>query len=111
MTPERYQQIDKVFQAAIEREPREREAFLDEACKGDHSLRLEVEALIDSYEKAGSFIEAPIFEGAAELVAHAEIGSLIGRKVGPIRSQRCLGREGWVKYISRKMAVSAGRWR
>ena len=91
MTPERYQQIDKVFQAALEREPHERAAFLDRACASDPSLRSEVEALIDSYNKAGSFIEAPVFEGAADLVANAQAGSLIGRQLGPYKITAVLG--------------------
>lgn len=94
MTPERYQQIDKVFQAAIERDPTEREAFLDEACKGDHSLRLEVEALIDSSEKAGSFIESPVFAQAPDLVATAHGGTLIGRELGPYQLTALLGSGG-----------------
>ncbi|HXU36006.1 MAG TPA: protein kinase [Blastocatellia bacterium] len=94
MTPERYQQIDKVFQAAIERDPREREAFLDEACEGDHSLRREVEALIDSSDKAGSFIESPVFAQAPELLATAHGGILIGRELGPYRITALLGAGG-----------------
>jgi len=30
--PERWQQIDKILEAALEREESERSAFLDEAC-------------------------------------------------------------------------------
>jgi len=36
----------------------------------------QVEALIDSHEKAGSFIEAPVFEAAAELAADSGTESL-----------------------------------
>lgn len=94
MTPERYQQIDKVFQAAIERDAQEREAFLDEACKDDHSLRFEVEALIDSSEKAGSFIESPVFAQAPDLLATAHRGTLIGRELGPYKIAAVLGSGG-----------------
>lgn len=94
MTPERYQQIDKVFQAAIERNPPERGAFLDEACRGDHSLRREVEALIDSSNKAGSFIESPVFAQAPDLLATAHGGILIGRELGPYEIKAVLGAGG-----------------
>jgi serine/threonine protein kinase len=50
--------------------------------------------LIDSSEKAGSFIEAPVFEGAAELVANAGGGSLIGRELGPYKITAVLGSGG-----------------
>ena len=46
MKPERWQQVDGLFQAALEREPDERAAFISEACGGDDSLRREVEALL-----------------------------------------------------------------
>lgn len=61
MTPERWQQVEKIFQSALEREPAERAAFLDEGCAGDPSLRSEVESLIAAHGEAGSFIEPSSF--------------------------------------------------
>ncbi len=43
MTPQWWQQIKSLLQAALEREPSERVGFLDEACKGDELLRQQVE--------------------------------------------------------------------
>ena len=83
MKAERWRQIDGILQAAMERDVAERASFLDKACVSDPSLRTEVEALIDSYDNAGSFIESPVFEEAADLVASARAGSLIGRELGP----------------------------
>ncbi|MEK6405373.1 MAG: protein kinase [Acidobacteriota bacterium] len=101
MTPERYQQIDKVFQTAIEREPTERAAFLDQACASDPSLRGEVEALLNSYENAGSFIEAPVFEAAAELVVDSGTDSLVGSAIGPYKIIAQLGAGGMgVVYLA-----------
>jgi eukaryotic-like serine/threonine-protein kinase len=68
MTPERYQQIGKLLQAALELEPHQRPAFLDAACAGDQELRREVQSLIDSDEQAGSFIASPALEMAAGLM-------------------------------------------
>ena len=48
MNPERWRQIDQLLEAALEREPDERAAFLAAACEGDKSLRLEVESLLRS---------------------------------------------------------------
>ena len=48
MTPERWEQTDRLFHAAIEGEPGEREAFLADACSGDETLRSEVESLLSS---------------------------------------------------------------
>ena len=57
MTPERYEQIGKLYHAALERTPAERSVFLAEACGTDEALRREVMALIASSEQAGNFIE------------------------------------------------------
>src|SRR5712691_10988147 len=62
MKPERWQQLDKLFHSALEREPSERTAFLADACAGDESLRRQVEALLVVHEEAGSFIERPAME-------------------------------------------------
>ncbi len=45
-TPKRWQEIDRIFAEALEREPGARSEFLDEACAGDKQLRAEVESLI-----------------------------------------------------------------
>ena len=42
MTPERYEQIGQIYQAALERQPTERADFLAEACGADETLCLEV---------------------------------------------------------------------
>jgi hypothetical protein len=34
LTPERWRQIERIFHAALDRPSREREAFLDEQCRG-----------------------------------------------------------------------------
>jgi hypothetical protein len=39
MTPERWQQVDKLLEQALGREPGRRGAFLDKACQGDAELR------------------------------------------------------------------------
>lgn len=45
-TPKRWQEIDGIFAAALERDSAERPAFLATACGGDEQLRAEVESLI-----------------------------------------------------------------
>ena len=37
-------------------EPAERAAFLEQACRGDEALRLEVESLLASFQDAGDFL-------------------------------------------------------
>jgi len=62
MTPERWQQIKALLESALERDPLERNAFLEEACASDVALRSEVEALIDAHARSGDFIESPAYE-------------------------------------------------
>jgi len=77
---ERWQRVKSILQAALEHDASRRRAFLDGACGGDASLRSEVESLIASHERVGSFIERPAFEAAAHLIvsgrAEATISSL-----------------------------------
>lgn len=69
MTPERWQQVKEIFHSALQHEPARRQTFLTEACGNDNELRLEVESLISSHEKGGSFIDSPAYQSAAELLA------------------------------------------
>ncbi len=52
MSPERWQQIKKVLNAALEQPPNERGAYIVFTCGDDIEIRREVEALGD--EKANS---------------------------------------------------------
>ena len=63
--PERWKQVEKIYHAALEREPRRRSEFLDEACAGDEVLRREVESLLVQHTEAENFIESPALEVAA----------------------------------------------
>ncbi len=94
MKVKRWHDIDRVFQIALECDPAERTAFLNQLCADDPSLRNEVEALIRSYEQAGDFIEEPLFKAAPELVVDSEANSLAGRTVGPYRVETLLGAGG-----------------
>jgi serine/threonine protein kinase/formylglycine-generating enzyme required for sulfatase activity/pimeloyl-ACP methyl ester carboxylesterase len=94
MTPQRWQQIDQLLDAALEREPSERAAFLDKACAGDEALRREVEALLASDEQASRFLEAPALEVAAEIMTEDQAESLVGRSLGPYKVLSLLGTGG-----------------
>src|SRR5918998_1817666 len=61
MTPERWKQVEEVFQAALDLPRDERPRFIAEKCADDAALRVQVEALVAQYEEAGDFIEEPAF--------------------------------------------------
>src|ERR1043166_9054413 len=80
MTPERGPQVKALLESALERDPRERKVFLDEACAGDAALRAEVEAFVDSHARAGDFIESPAYAVMAGSLTENDLvpGYLIG---------------------------------
>ncbi len=67
MTPEKWQKIKSLFEAAQGILPDKREEFLKNACGDDKSLRSEVEKLLGSFEMAESFLESPAVAEAATL--------------------------------------------
>jgi tetratricopeptide (TPR) repeat protein len=87
MTPERWARIVGLFEAAVDRSPSERVAFLAAACPDDPNLVRDVVRLLESDASAGAFGESPAFEftvtpdGAARTIPSPllEPGSRLGR--------------------------------
>src|SRR2546428_990927 len=79
MKPERWQRIEKLYHAALERPAPSRADFLRSACGDDEDLYREVESLLALQSKAESFIEQPALEVAAKSVAEDQIESVIGQ--------------------------------
>src|SRR6516225_4273942 len=60
MTPERWQEVKRVLNGALELDPDQRPAYLDRACASDRSLRGEVQYLLDSDDDIrSSFLQSP----------------------------------------------------
>ena len=78
MNPDRWKQIESIYYDAIERDPEDRSAFLEEACHGDCELQREVESLISSSQKAEDFILVPAVHYAGDTLGNSEV------KTGPI---------------------------
>src|SRR6266511_2230716 len=94
MKPERWEQIERLYYAARERDPGLHAAFLDEACAGDESLRQEVESLLASDEQAGDFLNTPALKIATEEIAEERARTLVGRQLGHYRLLSQLGAGG-----------------
>jgi tetratricopeptide (TPR) repeat protein len=71
MMPERLQQVEQLYHAALEHAESERGAFLYNACAGDEVLRREVESLLIHDKETKDFLEAPALGTVAEVLARA----------------------------------------
>src|SRR6266545_2638930 len=91
MTPERWQQIEEVLQATLDRAPGERVAFLREVCAGDDELQTEACSLVSAYETAADFIEEPAIAQDARVLLSDYPETNIGRDVGPYKIIERLG--------------------
>jgi serine/threonine protein kinase len=91
---ERFTQIERLYHLAMEREPGQRAGFLNSACGGDEGLMKEVESLLAREEQADNFMEEPALEMAAQGLAHSDIPSLVGRRLGPYDILGLLGAGG-----------------
>ncbi len=97
MTAERWEQVKKLFDAAHRRPPEERSAFLLSACGEDAALRREVETLIQAYDEAPSFLEAPAadnFSASEDADPDDPARAFVGRTVGAWRLERLLASGG-----------------
>ncbi|HKR12508.1 MAG TPA: protein kinase [Pyrinomonadaceae bacterium] len=112
MTPERWQQVKEIFDSAIKYRPEHRGTFLSQACLGDDALRSEVESLIVSHEKEGSFIDEPAYYAAAELLVAEKSELPSGYSIGNYEVLSFISRGGMGevylaqdKRLNRKVAL------
>ncbi|MFQ5571675.1 MAG: tetratricopeptide repeat protein [Rhodothermales bacterium] len=93
MDSERWERIQALFIAALDLEPAEGAAFLDEACADDPALRREVETMLKAHEDSYALaIENRLLD--AEPLEGPNPEFLLGTRIGPYRLQRLLGQGG-----------------
>jgi serine/threonine protein kinase len=98
MTPERWRQVEEIFQAALDLGPQERAVYVSEVCANDDTLKRDVETLLSQHESAGELLEDPLYGdtqlSALEAFAYEDEDPLIGRRLGAYRIEREIGRGG-----------------
>ncbi|HAF14463.1 MAG TPA: serine/threonine protein kinase, partial [Blastocatellia bacterium] len=99
MNPENWQQLKRLFHAALELASDRRAAFLAEACEGDDELYSRVEKLLTSHDNAGSFLASPAIMDAGVITALDEVESSgdndrVGQRIGPYEILREIGHGG-----------------
>ncbi len=90
MRPEIWQRVEAVFEAALQRPPNERTAFLDSACKDNASLRSQVETLLSALDQNSSSISSE--PSSSETLVDS--ASVIGKRLGSYRIVQEIGRGG-----------------
>lgn len=99
MSPERWQQIEEIFQNALDLSPAERTEYVIKTTDGDEELRSEVEKLLSQFEDASSFIETPALSDEnvgvlSSLMQFDEEDPMLGSLLGNYRIEREIGRGG-----------------
>ena len=94
ITPERWQQVDQVYQAAMQCDSSARKSLLDRVCDGDPDLRSEVESLLEANERGKAFLESPAVQMAAKAIARTTERLAPGRTLGPYKIVSLLGSGG-----------------
>jgi tetratricopeptide (TPR) repeat protein len=92
MTPERWQQVRSLLDAALAVPAEGRPSFVAGACAGDTELQSEVESLLAQTAGATGFLSVPAFAVSGDLVRQGI--TLLGKQVGPYTIKSRLGAGG-----------------
>ncbi len=93
MRPDRWHQIDEIFQAAVDCPAASRTALLESACGKDAALRREVESLLALHGNSG-FKTSSAFEDGIKSLERRSGEFNHGRQIGTYRVLREIGRGG-----------------
>src|ERR1051326_289116 len=91
MTPERWQELERIFNAALEAESETREELIERECAGDAELAGSVRALLAQSAGAGDQLHEIIQNGADLLYEGQEA---IPERIGPYRIVEVIGSGG-----------------
>ena len=90
LTPERWQQVARVYELVIDRDPASRDAVLAAECAGDDALRHDVESLLGQ-DAVQVVVDRPVWAAAAQLFDGPDLRTAT---LGPYRIEGPLGSGG-----------------
>jgi tetratricopeptide (TPR) repeat protein/tRNA A-37 threonylcarbamoyl transferase component Bud32 len=119
ITPEHWNRISELFEAALELDADRRTAFLDKACSNDAELRAWVLRLLSQHEQLGAFMQNPLSDRGAKLALDLlnrptyEKGELLAHRFEIARfiGQGGMGEvyEAWDKELGERVALKVIR--
>jgi serine/threonine protein kinase/Tol biopolymer transport system component len=89
---ERLRQVEEIFQAALQRDPAERDAYVREACRGDAGLQREVASLLANHHEATE--SKPWAAAAAAQLIGGPTSLKAGQRLGPYEVLTPIGKGG-----------------
>ena len=99
---DRWTTVKRIHQSALDKDPSERAAFVDESCGGDETLRREVQSLLTYASQAESFLERPAVDIATTPPGESQEAMLVGRTLSHYQVLSLLGAGGMGEvYLAR----------
>ena len=102
MTPERWQRVEEVLQAALDCPAPQRRELLAQVCANDAELQRETTSLLDAHDAAGNFLEDAALERDAQVLIDSAEYSRAGAEIGPYKIIERIGSGGMGEvYLAR----------
>ena len=101
MTPERWQKVEEVLQAALDCPGQQRAELLTHVCAGDLELQRETTSLLEAYEAADEFLEQSALELDADVLIREGDHRRAGTRIGHYEIVERLGSGGMLTSLQR----------